>query len=159
MTQQTRRFGLLLAALATLALAGTALALPPGPFQGKPTLQRGKQLGAAVWHDADGLHVRFTTKGKKQRFNGTVCATERITNLEAKKLEKKVDFIKLSTSGKCVEFSFTTKGGVDGFDFRAGGAEVTFDLKIGAVNLPSKNIWLGARGVHPGNSPFVLDRR
>jgi len=138
--------------------AGTAaLALPNEDFQGRPKFKVGSELGAFVWHDEDGQHVRFTTKGKVVRkFAGKVCS-EKIVKLDPFELEP-ADSATIGPEGHCVRFDFTTDGAVDGFDFRAEGAVVTFDFQQDGKQMATGLIRVGAKNKHPVESPFVLNR-
>lgn len=141
-----------------VALASVAaLALPPAPFHGRPVFAKGTHLGAFVWQNASGLHVRFTTKGAARTFDGKVCTTESINNLKHFRLEEG-DTAKIGPQKHCVHFDFKVKGGMDGFDFKTTGGTVTFDFKLDGQQLDPKHIWVGRNGVHPKNSPFILDR-
>ena len=134
-----------------------ALALPPQPFQGRPVFARGTHLGGFVWHNADGLHVRFTTKGKKRAFSGKMCTTKKMHNLKHFRLEKQ-DTAEIGPKEHCVHFDFKVKGGMDGFDVKTTGGDVTFDFKMDGVPLDTDKIYVGRNGVHPKNNPFVLNR-
>ncbi len=143
-------------ALTSLA-AGVASALPNEDFQGRPEFKVGHALGAFVWHDEDGQHVRFTTHGKVVRkFAGKVC-TEKILKLDGFELEG-ADSAKIGPEGHCVHFDFTTDGVVDGFDFRAEGAVITYDFNMDGKQMEVGKIHIGRNSKHPHESPFVLNR-
>lgn len=55
-----------------LLLAGTARALEAPAYQVTPAFKAGSTLGADVWHDSDGLHARFRTRGELRHFTGKV---------------------------------------------------------------------------------------
>jgi len=134
-----------------------AAALPNEDFQGRPEFKVGKELGAFVWHDEDGQHVRFTTKGKVVRkFHGKVCS-DKILKLDPFELEP-ADSANIGPEGHCVMFEFTTDGLVDGFDFRAEGAVLTYDFQMDGKQLPEALIRVGRNNKHPKESPFVLNR-
>ena len=137
--------------------AGAALALPNEDFQGRPAFKVGQALGAFVWHDDDGQHVRFTTHGKVVRkFTGKVC-TDKIAKLDPFELEA-ADDAKIGPEGHCVHFDFTTDGAVDGFDFRAEGAVITYDFQMDGKQMEVGKIHIGRASKHPHESPFVLNR-
>lgn len=144
--------------VALLAVAGgAALALPNEDFQGRPKFKVGAELGAFVWHDEDGQHVRFTTKGKVVRkFSGKVCGAK-VVKLDPFELEP-ADSATIGPEGHCVHFAFTTDGAVDGFDFRAEGAVLTYDFQQDGKQMPVGLIRVGANNKHPNESPFVLNR-
>lgn len=144
-------------AVTTLAASTAALALPNEDFQGKPDFKVGEAIGAFVWHDADGQHVRFTTKGKvKRKFAGKVCS-DKILSHAPHELEDG-DASRIGPEEHCVIFDLTTDGHVDGFDFRAEGAIVTYDFSFDGKQMPTKMIHIGAKGLNPNESPFVLNR-
>lgn len=147
----------LLVATVLFATSTAALALPPGPFQGKPAFSAGAARGAYVWHDSAGLHTRFTTRGLPHRYTGTVCSTGRIVGLSGVRLEAG-DSVSVGPRGRCLSFDFKTASGIDGFDFRAPGGLVTFTLKIDGRPLAKSHIWIGAGKTSPANNPFVLNR-
>jgi hypothetical protein len=148
-----------LAVLATLVTTASAFALPNDLFQGKPDFTAGGALGAWVWHDADGQHVRFTTVDNKvaRHFTGKVCGAE-VTHVDPVRTDV-ADGIRVGPDGHCVVFDFTTNAGVDGFDFRMpDSGEVVYDLKIDGEPLAPKQIHIGKTGISPKKSPFVMDR-
>ncbi len=144
--------------VALVAGAGAAaMALPNEDFQGRPKFKVGAELGAFVWHDEDGQHVRFTTKGKiVRKFSGKVCG-EKVVKLDPFELEP-ADSASIGPEGHCVHFDFTTDGAVDGFDFRAEGAVLTYDFQQDGTQMAVGLIRIGAKNKHPNQSPFVLNR-
>ena len=66
------RFAVVSALTLAFLLPESAFAMPAKAFQGKPAFTIGKSLGAYVWKDKSGIHVRFTTKGKPHRFHGLI---------------------------------------------------------------------------------------
>ncbi|MFO0749817.1 MAG: hypothetical protein U1F43_29715 [Myxococcota bacterium] len=153
------RRSLLLSTVAA-CLAGsatTAFALKNEWFQGKPDQFEAGKLMTAVWHDTDGQHVRFSTAGKVVRtFSGKVCA-EKIAKVDGFELEPE-DKVAIEEGGVCLTFTFTTDGGVDGFDFQAEGGGITYDLQMDGKPIPRKDIFIGKGGIHPKREQFVLDR-
>jgi hypothetical protein len=149
---------LLLPAVAALLVSSAALAMSSADFDGKPSqFVPGRQNAAAVWLDATGLHVRFTTDGARHRFIGKVCAKEKAEGLKAVDLEAD-DALWLGPEGKCVWFKFWTEGQVDGFDVNAAGNAVLFDLEFNQRPLLPEQIWIGKDNKHPEHSPFALQR-
>jgi hypothetical protein len=144
-------------ALVALAVPLLVVALPKGAFQGQPSFSPGSATGAFVWTDAAGLHARFTSKDGLTRFHGKACASGKIAALETVTLEAG-DSAAVGPRGHCVLFNFVNKGHIDGFDFKATGRSLTFDLKKGPHQLAPSKIWIGAKGLHPAASPFVLKR-
>jgi hypothetical protein len=146
------------AALAAL-ISLPALALPNEVFQGKPDFKAGDALGAWVWHDADGHHVRFTTVDNKvfRHFTGKACGKD-IAAVTPVRTDIG-DGIKVGPEGHCVMFDFKTNAGVDGFDFRMpDGPGIVYEINIDGRPMAPKMIHIGKAGVAPKKNPFVLDR-
>lgn len=154
-----RNIAAALTASAAILASTVALALPAKQFQGKPEFKAGQQLAAFVWHDGDGHHVRFTTVDNAifRQFSGKVCG-KAVTNLVPVRTEVG-DGVKVGPEGHCVFFDFKTNAGVDGFDFRMpDGDKIAYELNIDGKPMAPALIHVGAKGVHPKHSPFVLDR-
>jgi hypothetical protein len=67
------------------------------------------------------------------------------------------DWVRRSRDGRRIYFSFVTRRGVDGLDFRTDAARILFRLRInGREAAPRAEIFLGRSGRHPFNNPFVL---
>ena len=105
-------------AVFTLVASSSAFALPNDKFQGKPKFTAGGSLGAYVWHDGDGHHVRFTTVANKvvRRFHGKVCGKD-VTAVKAVRTEVG-DGVKVGPKGHCVMFDFKTNAGARGYQTR-----------------------------------------
>jgi hypothetical protein len=141
-----------------LPIAMASLALVPGDFGGAPSsFKAGTANVAAVWESDSKLHVRFTTDGSEQRYTGKVCAKEKVDGLVPLHNEGP-DSIWIGPEGKCVWFKFWTRRGVDGFDVRAPGKLVFFDLRQASDTMPAERIWIGSGNHHPDHSPFTLQR-
>lgn len=141
-------------AVAAPLLAG---ALPESAFEGAPALTPGSVTGAFVWQDADGLHLRVTSKGSPARFHGRVCTQGKIKSLGPVTLESG-DTATVGPRGHCALFNLTNNGHVDGFDMQASGNKLVFEIKKGPHDLPPSSVWIGAKGLHPTSQPFVLER-
>lgn len=159
-------------ALAMLAPGAVAAATPtttgddvgcaghwPTSVQGKPaTYQAGARAGDYLWHDARGWHLRVTKGTSVQAvFSGRIHANKPIRAtgiaLEAG------DRISLSADKLTLTYQFVNHGHVDGIDFRTACAD---RLQVGGsmngVLLPTSRIWIGAKGNHPLQNPFVINR-
>lgn len=148
----------MVAILLTLAPA-IAWAMPNEAFQGKPNFKPGDKLGAWVWHDSEGQHVRFTTVENKvaRRFSGKVCGKDASAVKPVR--TDLADAIRVGPEGHCVVFDFRTNLGVDGFDFRmTDGGDVVYTLEIDGQPMAPKLIHIGKAGLSPENSPFTLNR-
>lgn len=147
----------LIAAASSITTA--AYAMPNDVFQGKPDFTAGGALGAWVWHDGDGQHVRFTTVDNKiaRHFTGKVCGKD-ASAVQPVRTDN-ADAIRVGPDGHCVVFDFRTNAGVDGFDFRMPeGEEIAYDLNMDGQPIAPKLIHIGSAAVNPKKSPFVLDR-
>lgn len=66
--------------LTVLLLLVSMLALSPSVFaqaeifEGKPTFAEGVELGYYLWKEGDTWHIRWTTRGQKRQFSGSVVA-------------------------------------------------------------------------------------
>jgi len=132
--------------------------LTPPAFQGKPDIEATSGAGAFVWHDDDGLHVRFSTKGDFRRLHGEVCTPDRVVEFSPVRTDYG-DLLQRGPQGQCVLFDFHTAGQVDGFDIRAPGDVVRFDFRMDDQKLSTEHIFVGAENTHPSRTPFFLDRR
>ena len=145
---------------------GPAVVLPVGvphmapvTFQGRPVFRPGLKMGAFVWHDAGGFHLRFTTAGGPRHFHGRVCAKGRPVGALRMVRPELNDKIRVGARGHCIVFDFKTAGGVDGFDFRAPGARaLVFNIKRGPGHLRLGHIWVGGTNANPPSNPFVVAR-
>jgi hypothetical protein len=141
-----------------LPVTAATLALTPADFAGSPSsFKQGTANAAAVWEAGGALHVRFTSDGGEQRYTGKVCGKDNADGLAAV-LNEGPDSVWVGPEGKCVWFKFTTRGDVDGFDVRAGGKLVFFDLRRGGEPLAPESVWIGSGNRHPEHSPFTLER-
>lgn len=151
------RARLALALTLVAASSTSALALKNERFEGKPDKFAAGHLNVGIWHDADGQHARFSTDGKAPHtFSGKVCA-DKMLKVDGVELEG-ADSVALDSEGHCLVFTFQTDGAIDGFDFRAEGAGVTFDLQLDGQPLPKKYVFIGRDSVHPKQQQFVLNR-
>lgn len=125
--------------------AGRATALVPGA-----------NLGVWIWSDANGWHVRTTTKSQQHRFQGVVMATRDATLTDVKPTRLEFNDRLRVRNGRAVAFDFTTNGHEDGFDFKsAGGQCLRFFVKVDGKPDPG-NVNLGSAGTHPAKWHFKL---
>jgi hypothetical protein len=127
--------------------------VPAGVVRDQP-LAMGNHSGGAywVWWTPDGMwHVRVRAPYGARRFYGRIAAPSGM--LQALPLGEQQDRIVLKDSG--FSFDFTTRGGTDGMDFRAGGDQcVRFVLNI--ENESSRGlVFLGRNGYHAPSNRFV----
>ena len=152
----------LAAGLIVLGAASVGSALPAKDFDGKPTIVPGSKNTAFVWRDADGFHVRFTTKkGDKARFlTGRVCTggVAKLDDVKGYLLEKN-EWVKVGPKGHCLTYQFATFAHIDGFNFKTKAKLLTFDFKYDKKRqVPKGHIRIGKKKLHPKLSPFFFTR-
>lgn len=148
----------LVAAIAVLAFAPVSLAARKDYWKGRPEIKEGEVKGYFIWEDGDGLHARWTTKGGRSIFAGTVTCDGEFMQFEAVKKDEK-DLIK-KDSATTIRFDARTQGGVDGFDVRLSPStrNVTFNLKIDGAWASTQDVRLGEKKERPSSVPFTIDR-
>ena len=146
--------------VAVLLQCGVAAA-EPNP-QGRPKrMEAGQSQRWFVWQDAEGWHVRATTRGRKHHFEGTIRVLGgTIRGVNGAKLERKgkgKDWWTLADGNRALMLNLTTDGGMDGFDFivSSGADEVVFDLKIDGESR-AEDIHVGKAGGHPDRARFSV---
>ena len=130
---------------------------PVETLQEEPQFGPGSALGYFLWHDADGFHMRWTTKGKRHMFSGKIVASEEILKFVPVELERS-DKAFVGPERKTIRWSTRAKGGIDGFDFRIQGKIITVYLEIDNKKTKTAQIWLGNSKVHPKSNPFKVKR-
>ncbi len=149
-----------------LGVSGLALAIAParaqvGPvdlgevFRGAPAIDAGAVTGYIIWADAEGMHVRWTSRLTAHRFTGDVSADVPITSVRRFALERG-DVVR--RADYAIYWDTYVNGGIDGFDFAlARSAEwVRFSLVIDGRLAAREQIFLGRGFIHPGGNPFVF---
>jgi hypothetical protein len=150
----TTCLGLLLLLLATGAAAREA------PWwQGRPDFTKGEALGYFVWRDAEGWHVRWTTKGKRRTFSGTVSCDGAFMQF-APVAKGRRDYVK-KVAEHTIKFDTVVEGGMDGIDFRLSPSTetVTFDLLMDGERVAPELVRVGAGKTRPPKVPFSIDRQ
>jgi hypothetical protein len=157
-----RRFGL---AALLLYIAAAALAYDPIDPHGKPAnTEAGKVEHYAVWQDEGGWHIRTMTKEYEHHFRGVISVTGgEFAAVKGYKLEHKGPQRDLFMEGPehhVINFDFSTKGSIDGIDFRVKGKEpmLSFTLTIGEKDpkFEPGRIFIGKSGAHPSANPFEI---
>ena len=141
--------------LAFVAVA--AMAVPMSKLEGKPKLEIGDAFGYFLWHDKDGVHLRWTTKEKERAFSGNVTANGELKDLKRVKAEGD-DWIK-RTGPNSFAFTTKTKEGVDGVDFRYEGPSMKLTLEVDGHPIPVQHIHVGSTSMHPKHNPFPVERK
>jgi hypothetical protein len=128
-------------------------------WKGDPKVDFAPAQGYFIWQDDNGWHVRWTTKGKKVRFEGSVEADGKIEQFEAVSADKK-DLIRRVGNDE-ISFSTRTQAGVDGFNFRLskGVDYLQFNLTLDGRVPDRTAVKLGSKKLNPPGGPFVIDRR
>lgn len=165
-----RSIGLLAALVAALVVPSAAFATTttaagtcdghwPAAAQGKPaTFVSGGRAGDYIWHNARGWHLRVTkVSSARAVFTGRIRSDKPITVTGV--LLEKGDSFTLSADKLTLTYRFVNHGRVDGLDFTTACAErLVISGSMNGVKLPISRIWVGARGLHPLQNPFVVRR-
>jgi len=152
------RGGLLLAVAASLLIgAGLAYGEQDARYKGQPPFKAGMTRRFVIWEDEGVFKLRTTTKQMVNRFSGAIYAVGG-TFGDVKLIRRDPgDFVKLSRDRRRIFFTFLTRKGVDGLNFKTDAKRLAFGLRINrrraAKNL---EIFLGAEGKHPLHNPFML---
>lgn len=158
-----QRFRRLLLALSALLLVGGVMATPafawPDRLEGKPdSFDNDARIGYYIWRDDDGLHLRTTGPGPRHIFKAKLTTDGSFSNARLIRLEGD-DWISVRDGGQTLITHFETFDGVDGVDFGVdGGSELRLKLKLDGQLIPTSDIYLGDKGAHPSENPFVLKR-
>ena len=136
---------------------GTAEATTAGVADGKPKgVEPGAPAGFYIWRNAAGIwKVRTTTAKKLHEFKGRVKGVQAPIGKVKSSRTELGDRIKRGTGGEVV-FNFSTKGHIDGFDFRAPASTcVRFDLVLD-TGATAKKVFIGKDSVSPKTNHFIL---
>ena len=151
-----KRASLIIAA-ALLVLASATLQAADRRYDGKPRFHAGMPRRYVIWEQGGVFRLRTTTAQALNRFHGVIVAVDgAFTDVQVVRLDKG-DYVKRSRDGRYIFFSFTTRKGVDGINFRTGASRLGFRLKINAREAaPRAEVFLGRHGRHPLRNPFAL---
>jgi hypothetical protein len=131
----------------------------PGSVQGVPVnFKAGARAGDYIWHDRNGWHLRVTHAGSRGVvFSGTIHASAPL-DADPVKLEQNDQFT-VSADRKTITYRFVNYGRIDGLDFKTSCAKtLSFRGLMAGHKLPIWRIWIGHRGLHPLENPFVIRR-
>lgn len=146
-------------ATTTTTAEGTCDGHWPAATHGKPvTFVSGARAGDYLWHNARGWHLRVTKASSTRAvFTGRIRSDKPITVTGV--LLEKGDTFTLSADKLILTYRFVNHGRVDGLDFTTACAErLVIGGSMNGVKLPIGRIWVGARGHHPLQNPFVIRR-
>jgi hypothetical protein len=151
--------------MAALLLFMTFAAMADEPLnpRGRP-LNTGKVEHYALWQDEGGWHIRTTTKEFEHHFRGVIeVRGGEFARVKGYKLEHRGPERDMFIEGPehhVINFDFSTKGSIDGLDFRVKGKEpvLSFTLTIGErePRFEPGRIFVGRSGVHPSTNPFEI---
>jgi hypothetical protein len=100
---------------------------------------------------------RIAVDTSKAVFTGRIRSDKPLT-VTGVKLEKGDTFI-LSADKLTLTYRFANYGHIDGLDFRTACADrLGFSGSMDGALLPISRIWIGARGHHPLQNPFAINR-
>jgi hypothetical protein len=162
----------LAALIVTLAAATAATASDPkytledlAPAGRPAGYKVGQPSRYAIWHDADGWHVRATTSFKGAHvFAGTLEVVDgKMTSLTPVAVERKpgcqwADVAVWNRAQTRLDFKLTTtKGSHDGFDLTVSGkaTALKLTLRVDGQEVPEK-VFIGAKGARPRAATFYL---
>jgi hypothetical protein len=131
----------------------------PASVQGVPKVfKAGARAGDYIWHDRNGWHLRVTHAGSRGVvFSGVIRSSAPLTATGVK-LEKN-DHFTVSADLKSISYRFVNYGHIDGIDFKTSCAkQLSFRGAMAGHLLPIGRIWVGARGLHPLQNPFIVRR-
>jgi len=148
-----------------LVMANAGYAGDPIDPHGKPAnAEAGKVEHYDIWQDQEGWHLRTTTKEYDHHFRGVITASGgEFVEVKGFRLEHKgpeKDYFKVGPEHHEIKFDFSTKGSIDGVDFREKGKQpmLSFSLLIGEKEpkFEPARIFIGKNGAHPGEDPFQI---
>jgi hypothetical protein len=126
-------------------------------YKGQPPFEAGMTRRFVIWEDGGEFKLRTTTRQMLNRFSGAIYAVNG-TFSDVRMIRRDPgDFVKISRDKKRIFFSFLTKKGVDGLNFKTDAKRLAFGLRINRRSA-AKNleIFLGTEGKHPLHNPFML---
>ena len=133
--------------------------------QGKPmNTSIGKTEHYEVWHDNNGWHIRTFTAKFDHHFRGSIgVKSGEFVDVKGYKLEHKgpqADLFIVGPEHHVITFDFSTKGSVDGLDFRVKGDKpmLQYTLELGEKDpkFVPERILIGKGAAHPTANPFEV---
>lgn len=147
----------LFVALALAGIVAQPLFAQDTRYQGRPAFSRGQIRRFVIWEEDGEFRLRTTTRQMLNRFSGAIYAVQG-TFADVRVVRRdRGDIVRLSRDKKRLYFSFVTRKGVDGLNFKADAKRLAFDLYVNQRRAANRlEIFLGAEGRHPKNNPFLL---
>ena len=129
----------------------------PAYVEGRPPAAKLGLTGVALWHDAQGWHLRESEAGPDRAvFTGTVSTDGGLVSVR-RHLEG--GDVTLTPGPHSVAYRFTNYGGVDGIDFGiACGSTVRITANLNGHPVGTAHIVIGAANAHPATTPIVVHK-
>jgi hypothetical protein len=129
----------------------------PAAAEGRPPAAKVGMTGVALWHDADGWHLRVSEAGPDRAVFTGVVSTDGLLVSVRRHLEG--GDITLSPGPHSVVYRFTNYGGVDGIDFGAlCGSTIRVTAFMNGRPVPVSHVVIGSGDTHPASQPIVIHR-
>jgi hypothetical protein len=140
-----------------LLLLSAVISFAQRRYEGRPPFHARQPRRYVIWEQRGLFHLRTTTAAALNHFQGVIVASDgTFTEVRRVRIDAG-DWVRRSRDGRRIYFSFVTRRGVDGLDFRTDAARISFRLRInGREAAPRAEIFLGRSGRHPSHNPFVL---
>ena len=124
---------------------------------GRTQFSAGEFLGYVLWKQSDGVHLSWTSKGKKKvTFQGTITTQSKIRLVKVIRLES-ADHINES-GNNTIEWNVDTGGQIEGFVFLTP-EDFTIELKVNKKKIKAKTIFIGPQMVNPEKNPFTITQQ
>jgi hypothetical protein len=118
------------------------LTLPLSTISGATSFQKGAGDGYWIYSNANGIHIRTTTKSESDRKYYTGQIRGEMANVSLIAPDR--DWIRWP-NGDVADFGLRTAGGVDGIDLTLKGSSIVFTLRTDD-RIAAPNIALGSNG-------------
>ena len=162
MNRFARDLALLVGAASIAVAASAAGPIDPHGKPGKTGL--GKTEHYEVWQDQGGWHVRTFTKEYDHHFRGVISVSGgEFVDIKGYMLEHRgpqKDLFLVGPEHHVINFDFSTKGSVDGIDFRVKGETpmLSFTLMLGEKDpkFEPTRVLIGKGAANPESNPFEI---
>ena len=124
---------------------------------GRTQFSAGEFLGYVLWKQSDGVHLSWTSKGKKTAtFQGKITTQSKIRLVKVIKPESADD---INQSGNnIIEWNVDTQGQIEGFVFLTP-EDFTIELKVNKKKIKPKTIFIGPQMLNPEKNPFTITQQ
>ena len=154
------RFATAISAAAALLLVSVPAALAwSGPItDGAPDIDQDSPTGYYIGHNDDGFHLRTHGPHERHDFVARLRTDGTFENVDAIRLEER-DRVEVLDGGHELLIEFHSFDFTDGVNFHVnGGDHLRFALRLDGRLISTDHIFLGQKGDHPDDNPFVVDR-